>query len=32
MDYMNTMIHDMKASSYFELCCHPQLVKILLQK
>jgi hypothetical protein len=32
MCYMCTMIHDMKASSYFELCRHPQLVKILLHK
>ncbi len=28
MDYMNITIHDMKTSHYFELCCHPQLVKI----
>ncbi len=32
MDYMITMIHDMKTSSYIELCYHPQLVKILLHK
>jgi hypothetical protein len=32
MGYMNTTIHDMKASSYFELCYHPQLVHFSLME